>query len=55
MVVIAELPAFRRMAHLGLIEELYDQFDDNRGYTPQTCISIREIKMRIELGGFHRM
>jgi hypothetical protein len=32
MVVIVELPAGRRMAHWGLIEELYDQFDDNLGF-----------------------
>jgi hypothetical protein len=52
MVIIVEISAGRRMAHWGLIEELYDQFDDNLGFTPQNSISIRKIKMLIELGGF---
>jgi hypothetical protein len=51
-VVIEELPAKHRMAHWGLVEELYDQFDDNVGLTPLNSISMREIKMLIELGGF---
>jgi hypothetical protein len=36
MGVIEELPKEHRMAHWRLIEELQEQFDDNKGETPQT-------------------
>jgi hypothetical protein len=52
MEVIVELPKHHRMPCWGLIEELYEQFDDNNGETPQNSISIPEIQMLVELGDF---